>query len=157
MLRDVSKRRNTISERNRNRLILQTPAIYFFDRCIKCSLQRKLILVARYPGNGNLSLNPRNKIMGKKAYTLELIKENDCISLLQCSNNRHSDIILTTWMAKRISEDTRCLFWYILPLGNQRHLFLPPISAADDISVLVSLILQLMLFLAPGSNTAPTT
>jgi hypothetical protein len=34
---------------------------------------------------------------------------------------------------------------------------LPPISAADDISVLVSLILQLMLFLAPGSNTAPTT
>jgi len=45
----------------------------------------KLILVARYPGIRHISLNPRNKILGKKAWTEELKKENDCISPLQCS------------------------------------------------------------------------
>lgn len=34
---------------------------------------------------------------------------------------------------------------------------MPTASSAADISVLVSLVLQLMLFLAPGSNTAPVT
>jgi len=43
--------------------------------------------------------------------------------LSSVQTNRHSDIILTTWIAKRISGYTRCLFWYILPLGNKRHLF----------------------------------
>jgi hypothetical protein len=32
---------------------------------------------------------------------------------------------------------------------------MPPTSVADDISVFVSFVRQLMLFLAAGSNTAP--
>jgi hypothetical protein len=48
----------------------------------------KVIIVADYPNRGQLFLDPRNKVLEKKEYTEEVIKETERISLPQCSNNR---------------------------------------------------------------------